>query len=113
MTFKISRSEMFQVQMALLLAIGLQLAARHISPELLPSSQYLIMGIELVLALLLAFTAVLQQSRFQRLQHGLAIVFLALLSAANISSLVFILNALLTNNIVNGQQLLVSAIAVF
>jgi len=109
----ISKNQLLQVQITLLVAIALQFAARRLSGDLLPGSQYIIIVLELLLVVLLSFTASLSHSRFRRPQHALAIIFLALLSAANFSSLVYMLHSLIVNHINNGEKLLVSAIAIF
>ncbi|PIZ62721.1 hypothetical protein COY17_01930 [Candidatus Saccharibacteria bacterium CG_4_10_14_0_2_um_filter_52_9] len=111
---RISKTELIQVQAALLVAIALQFVALKVSSELLPGSQFVIVVIELALAVLLGFTARVRHSRLHNLHHLMSVVLLALISLANISALIFVLHSLIVNHIpTGGEQLLVSAIAIF
>lgn len=113
MLHKITRAELYQAQAAIVVAIGLQLIARHVGSELLPGSQYLIIIIEVAMAMLIGFT-INRRTRERGLHHVLAVVLLALISAANISSLIFVLNLLITHNgVISGENLLISALAIF
>lgn len=114
MVHRIKRRELVQVQVALLVAIALQFVALRISNEILPDSQYVIIGIELVLALVLGLTAGLRHSSLRDVHRLFAVVLLALVSLANISALIFVLHSLVVNNVVaGGEELLASAIAIF
>lgn len=114
MLHRITRAELYQAQAAIVVAIGLQVFARHVGSELLPGSQYLIIVIEVALAALIGFTINGRKMRERGLHHALAVVLLALISAANISSLIFVLNLLITHNgVVSGENLLISALAIF
>lgn len=111
---KITRKELWQAQLALLAAIGLQLFTRHVGSELLPGSQYIIIITELALAVLIGLTVNHHKSHAWGLHHALAVILLALISAANISGLIFVLHSLITSRSpINGESLLVSAIAIF
>ena len=114
MTAHITRKELFQAQIALFVAIGLQLAPRRIGSELLPGSQYVIILTELILALLMGFTINLRKPRQRGIHHAFAVLLLALISVANISGLIFVLNSLIVGHgDLNGEQLLISALAIF
>lgn len=114
MTVRITRRELLLVQLALLVAIALQFASRRVGGDLLPGAQYGVIGIELALSVLLGFTAVLRHSHLRHLHHFVSVILLALLSAANISSLIFVLHSLVVNHIpANAEQLLAAAIAIF
>jgi len=114
MSYRINRSELTQAQIALLIAIGLQLLTRHIGSELLPGSQYLIILTELCLVVLVGFTINLGRAHKLGIHHLLAVILLAVISAANISGLVYVLRSLITGDgVVNGEKLLFSAIAIF
>lgn len=105
---------MIQAQIALFAAIGLQLLTRRIGSELLPGSEFVIIFAELILALLIGLTVNLGKSSLRSLHHLFAVLLLGLLSAANISGLIFVLNSLVMNHaILNGDQLLASAVAIF
>lgn len=111
---KINRSELVQVQLALLAAIGLQIVTRTIGNELLPGSQYVIILIELGLALLIGFTVNRHRERTLGVHHVIAILLLGLISVINVSGLVYVLNSLIINHAaLNGEELLASAIAIF
>lgn len=111
---KISRAEVVQVQSALLAAIGLQIVTRSIGNELLPGSQYVIIVIELVLALLIGFTVNRHRERKVGVHHVIAILLLGLISVINVSGLIYVLHSLIINHAaLNGEQLLASALAIF
>jgi hypothetical protein len=111
---RITRRELIQVQIALLTAIALQLATRHIGNALLPGSQYLIILVELGLALLIAFTVNRHKSNNIGIHHVLAIVFIGLISAANLSGLIYVLQALIVSHAsLSAEQLLAAAIPIF
>ena len=111
---RITFTELFQVQLALVIAIILQLVTRRIGGELLPGAQYLIVLTELGLAILIGFTVNKHKGHTWGLHHAAAIVLLALISAANVSGLVFVLHLLVSNSaLIHGEQLLVAAIAIF
>ncbi|HET7060403.1 MAG TPA: hypothetical protein VFH99_03785 [Candidatus Saccharimonadales bacterium] len=110
---KISRSELIQVQLALLAAIGLQVVTRTIGNELLPGSQLIIILIELGLALLIGLTVNRHRERALG-HHALAILLLGLISIINVSGLIYVLHSLIiTHAALNGEELLASAIAIF
>ncbi|HWB39110.1 MAG TPA: hypothetical protein VG604_02595 [Candidatus Saccharimonadales bacterium] len=111
---EITRSELIQVQLALLAAVGLQLFTRQVGSDLLPGSQYLIILTELGLALLIGMTVNKHKAHHWGLHHALAVSLLGLISIANISSLIFVLDLLIRDHaILNGAELLSSAIAIF
>lgn len=111
---RISKTELLQAQLALIVAIGLQILTRHLGVNLLPGSQYMIILTEIVLAVLLAFTINTEGTRSKSLHHFFATALLALISIANISGLMFVLRSLIVGHVVlGGEQLLASAIAIF
>ena len=111
---RISRSELIQVQLALLAAIGLQVVTRQIGNELLPGAQYLIVLIELGLALLIGFTVNRHREQNLVAHRALAVLLLGMVSVINASGLIYVLHSLLTSHAaLNGADLLTSAIAIF
>jgi uncharacterized membrane protein len=111
---RISRPELIQAQLALLAAIVLQIATKHIGNELLAGSQYLIILTELALAALIGFTVNTKTPKARGLHHLIAVLLLGIISAVNISGLVHVLQSLITSHsVLNGERLLVSAIAIF
>jgi uncharacterized membrane protein len=111
---RITTKELVQAQLALLVAIALQVFTRHIGNELLPGSQYLIILTELGLAVLLAFTMNKHRAHRTGVHSTLAVLLLGIISVANISGLVYVLHSLIINHaLLTGEQLLTSAIAIF
>lgn len=111
---RISRAELAQAQLALLVAIGLQLLTRHIGSEVLPGSQYFIIIIELVLAILIGLTVNMHKAHDKGVYHLFAVLLLGTLSIANISGLGFVLHSLIVEHgLINGEQLLAAGLAIF
>lgn len=109
----IAKREIFQAQLVLFVAIALQILVWRIDKELF-GAQYLIVFTEIVLALLVGFTANHKYLRGRGIHRVGAVVLLGLISAANISSLVWVLNSLIVTHIdITGLQLLSSALAIF
>lgn len=100
--------------MGLFGAIALQVFAWRVSQELLPGSQYVLVITEIVLVIFIGFTANIQKGPTRNLHHAIALVLLGLISFANITGLMFVLNSLIYGHSdVAGGQLLTSAIAIF
>lgn len=111
---RITKSELIQAQVALLVAIVLQVIAWRISEEFLPGSQYLLVLTEIILVVLLGFTANMHKSGPRSIHHAIALVLLGLISVGNISALIFVLHSLIVGHaIIAGAQLLAAAIAIF
>lgn len=111
---RITRKELWQVQLALLAAIGLQLITRYTGSELLPGSQYLIILTELGLAVIIALTVNQHKMHSWGLYHALSIGLLGLISVANISGLAYVLHSLIIDHaVLQGEELLASALAIF
>ena len=101
-------------QLALFVAIGLQLLTRQIGIDVLPGSQYLIVGTELALAVLIGLTVNKHKAHSWGLYHFFSVVLLGMITVANISSLIYVLNSLIINHAtLSGEDLLISAIAIF
>ncbi|HET8670927.1 MAG TPA: hypothetical protein VFM05_09970 [Candidatus Saccharimonadales bacterium] len=111
---RIARQELIHAQVALFVAIGLQLLVWKINHELLVGPQYIIIPGEFFLVILLGFLVNMSTARRMGIHHGLALILLAMLSMANVSSLVLVLQSLIvTHTPVSGTELLASAIAIF
>lgn len=114
MLHRIAKHELVHAQLGLLVAIALQVVVWKINDELLVGPQYLIIPIELGLALLIGFTINRHFAHRMGLHHSLAIALLALLSVANLSSLMLVLHSLIITHVsITGEELLASAIAIF
>lgn len=110
----ITKTELAAAQVALFIAIALQFLVWQISPSLVFGPQYLIVAIELTLTLLLGFTATTYYKTNARVHHNTAIILLAIISAANISSLILVLDSLILGTVhVSGFELLVASVAIF
>lgn len=114
MTDRISRSELIEAQFAVLAAIGLQILVWRTNHELLVGPQVLILSIEIALVILIGLLRNLNTRHQRAVNHVVASVLLGMLSAANISSLMLVLQSLIFGHAsVTGFQLLISAIAIF
>ena len=110
----ISEAEIFQALFALLAAVSLQILTARFGANIVPGAHYFIVFAELVLAALLAFTINLKQARVWGLHHIFAVVLLGLISIANVSGLIFVLNSLIVGHgSLEGEQLLASAVTIF
>jgi hypothetical protein len=111
---RIGFGELVQAQLALLVAIALQLLARRIGTDTVPGSHYLIIITELVLAILIALTVNFRRASGRGLYHVFAILLLGIISLANASGLIYVLHSLITqHSAANGESLLASALAIF
>lgn len=100
----------WHVYLAVAAAICLQLIpGNHLS--LLPS--YLTASLEGLLLLGLVLTSAGHSAFLRHLRRNLAIVFITIISLANLSSLVLIVHELLTGHQISGQELLLSSLAVY
>ena len=110
----ISRKELWQAQLALLVAIGLQFVVRNVGSDVLPGSQYLIILTELALAVIIGFTVNKHRAHRWGLYHFVSVVLLGLISIANFSGLIYVLHSLIINHAsLGGEELLVAGIAIF
>lgn len=110
---KLSKLELAEALVALLVAIGLQVVVWQVNDHVLSEPQYIILIIEAVLAALLGFGASMRNARWRTLQHTAALLLLALISFANFSALALVIYALVTSHASDGISLLGSALAIF
>lgn len=114
MLHRITRTELVQAQLALVVAILLQFFTHHIGSELLPGSQYLIIFTEIVLAVLIGITVNIHRAHQTGIHHVLVVMLLGLISIANISGLIYVCNSLIVkHSVLSGEALLAAAIAIF
>ena len=109
---KLSKSELIQAQVALLVAIILQIVVWRINHGVFSNFQYVVVITEVVLALLLSLSSGAGGSRGRRVQHTVATVLIALVTLANFASLAVVIYALTQGHATGGAALLVSAIAI-
>lgn len=110
---KLSKSELIQAQVALLVAIILQIVVWRINHGVFSSFQYVVVITEVVLALLLGLSSGVRGSRGRSVQHTVATVLIALVTLANFASLAVVIYALTKGHVTGGAALLGSAIAIF
>lgn len=114
MVHHIGKRELIHAQIALFVAIALQVLVWKINDQLLIGPQYIIIPTEIALAILIGFTANIQSVRKRIVHHTFTSGLLALISIANITSLILVLNSLIvTHATFSGTELLASAIAIF
>lgn len=110
---KIPKIELLQAQLALLVAIALQFIVWRVHHGF-TAAQMVIILTELTLAIIVGFGANLRTLHNKALHKTAAFILLGLISSANISSLIIVLNSLvLSDSALTGLQLLASAIAIF
>lgn len=110
----VSRSELFLAQLVLYIAVGLQVSTWITSGDLSYGPHPLIIISELVLVTLLGLSARHPEALKRSVYRTLSFAMLGLISAENISSVIIVLRLLITeSNLINGYNLLASAIAIF
>jgi hypothetical protein len=113
MTTKISVKELWQAQLMLLVALGLQFLVSNIN-ERFSLLQVALIVSEIAMFVIIAIATNVSTQKSFALRHVSAIAFLALISFENILSLISVLHSLITGSeIATGLQLLVSAVAIF
>lgn len=100
----------WHVQLALVIAIVLQLS---LNTELTLGPKYVMAGLEVALLVLLAIIKPKEKPNAMHLRHTLAILLIALISAANISSLILVVHSLFGSNLVSGKELIISGLTIF
>lgn len=109
----IATRELFHAQIALFVAIALQLTVWKVNGELLVGPQYVLIPIEVALALFIGFAG-WGRMRQNVVYHFFALALLGLISFANTSSLMLVLHSLIVGHTaITGPELLGSAIAIF
>ncbi len=108
-----SRTELIEAQVALFIAIGLQVVVWLINNHVFSEVQYVIILIELVLGLVLGFSSGFKRTRGRKIQHAVATLLIAFVTLANFASFGLVIYALLQGNVVHGTALLGSALAIF
>lgn len=110
----ITRTELWLAQIALFVAILLQIALYYISSNVSLGPHYLIIFTEIILAVLISFTSTKRHEKRHSLHKNASILLLALISAANIFSFALVGKSLvLGHTSITGYELLVSALVIF
>lgn len=106
----IARRELVHAQIALFVAIALQVVVWKVNGELLVGPQYLLIPTEIVLAVLIGFTV---NSRPAALNHAIALGLLGIISVGNFVSLALVLHSLvIAHAAISGPALLSAAVAI-
>ncbi len=112
--YNVSESEIFQALFALLGALSLQILTARFGANVVPGAHYFIIFTELVLATLLAFSIKIRGVHSWDIHRVFAIGLLGLISVANVTGIVFVLNSLIVGHgSLNAKQLLASALTIF
>lgn len=110
----ISGRELFQAQVALFVAIALQLVIWRGNQQLSVGPQYLLIPAEIILAVLIGGLSRVSSKLVFRINHAFVLILIGSISVANVGSLLLVLQSLILGHAeVSGPQLLVSALAVF
>ena len=110
MIHPIGRKELWHAQLVFLLAVVLQYTIPH---QLRIGDKSTIAIVELLLVLGIGVTAPKRHVSFKGFNRTIAVLLIGLLSFANISSLVLVINGLLNGSDVPGKQLVSAAFAIF
>ncbi|HSX30114.1 MAG TPA: hypothetical protein VLE73_06155 [Candidatus Saccharimonadales bacterium] len=109
----ISRKEFWLAEIALFLAIALQVGVWALKPHLTAGPQQLIIPVEIALAVLLAVSAPRRHKAEGALHRRIVFLLMGLISAVNISSFILVMRDLVTAGAhLSGKELLASAIAI-
>jgi len=100
----------WHVQAAVLVAIALQLG---LSNKLTVGPKYVIAGFESLLVLALALFASQGHRAILKVRRSLAFILIALISAANIGSLILVINELFGSRQITGKELILSGLAIY
>ena len=110
----LTRNELLFAQLALFVAIGLQVSTWATSGSLAYGPHPLIITTEVALAVILAVGARRPQMLSRGIYRTLSFGLLGLISAENISSVVVVTRLLITeSSVVTGYEILASAVAIF
>lgn len=108
MTTSIKIEPLWHVELAVLVAMALQIA---LPQHLTLGPKYAIAFLELLLLIGLRFS---QDSSAQHHRRKASLILTGLVSFANISSLILVLHHLINgNNLASGQELIISAVAIY
>ncbi|MFZ1324033.1 MAG: hypothetical protein WAQ57_02640 [Candidatus Saccharimonadales bacterium] len=110
----ISRRELWYAQVALIVAILLQVVAWAINPELTYGPHSMIVGTELALAVMIGLTAGRRHLHLSHLYRAMSFVLLGLISLANFISFALVARLLIFEAAsLSGRETLIAALAIF
>ena len=110
----ITKRELWLAESVLVIAILLQIAVHSISKEFALGPHYLIIVTEIILAIVLIFTATTRHVTEHSLHRTASVGLLGLISLANITSFFLVARSLILGVAeLSGYELLLSALAIF
>lgn len=104
------KRELYQAQLAILAIIGLQLT---IDNDLTLGSKYFIGILEFILVFGIGIVTPLKHDLSTHIRRALSLILIAMVSMANIGSLVLVGDALINGGNVHGPEILTAALAIF
>jgi len=107
---QIEKSEIIHAQLALLIAIVLQMT---LSQSLVVGPKYIIAGLEILLIFGIGLTRQKNHDQAYRLRRDFSLVLIALISFANATSMFLVARGLITGIDISGKTLIASAGAIF
>jgi len=107
---QVERNEVVHAQIALIIAIILQLA---LNKSLVVGPKFLIAGLELLLVFGIGLTEPHKPSRINRARRNVSLALIALISLANATSIALVAGDLINGSAVPGKTLIASAGAIF
>ncbi len=110
---KLLRREILQAQIALAVAVLLQIVVWRVNHGVFSDFQYLVVLVELALVVFLGGTIGAKNVRVRTFHHNTATALIGTISVANFASLAVVIYALLSGELTDGVALLGSAIAIF
>ncbi len=110
MAYPIGRKELRHAQLVFLLAVTLQFT---IPNSLRIGNRYWIAAIELILIACLSISAPKRHLTYKGFNRTIAVMLIAVVSLANISSLILVINGLLNHGQVAGKTLIIAAFSIF
>jgi uncharacterized membrane protein len=109
-THPVRPREMVQAQVALLLAIALQVS---LNKKLVIGPRYVVAVLELILVFGIGVTAPLRHSLGARLRRDFSLALIALVTLANAVSMVLVARDLIQGSGIGGRELIFAAFAIF
>ena len=100
----------WHVQLAVLVAIALQLG---LTDKLTVGPKYVIAGFEILLVVALAVVVRRGHKVILHIRRVMAITLIALISAANIASLILVIDDLFGTKQISGRELIISGLAIY
>lgn len=109
--FRRTHDPIWHLQLGVAVVIGLQLITAH---SFLPTNKVILIALELVLLFALTILTPDGYHRISRTRRTLALSLIAVVTAANIFSLIILINALIVgSSTLSGEDLLLNAVTIY